>query len=160
MLTALPDTLYMRLKYFLLMLSVNVSQAFACVASENIDLYFARNSTQLPNSEILRLAHWVADQKVSYQEHNPDEETELSGHADNSEHNPDATARTRMLLGKQLLVNMGFVKAPIKTSSRVYNTADVENGRRIEISFEPQCPNKCCNGATSATRPADASIQR
>jgi hypothetical protein len=148
----------MRLKYFLLMLSVNASQAFACVASENIEftLLETRRSCQKRSPSAGR---GVADQKISYEGHDTDEETALSGHADNSEHNRDAMARMRMLLGEQLLVNMGFVKAPIKTSSRVYSTADVENGRRIEISFEPQCPNKCCNGVTSASRPADAPIQ-
>jgi len=138
----------MKLKYLLLALSLSASQAFACVASENIDLYFAQNSTQLSNSEIVRLAHWVADQKVAYERHQTEEVTALSGHADSTERDPSATAKARMLLGEQLLVNMGFTKTPIHTSARVYNRGDVENGRRIEISFEPQCPNKCCNAPT------------
>ncbi|SAL59947.1 hypothetical protein AWB69_06638 [Caballeronia udeis] len=138
----------MKLKYFVLALSLTAFQAFACVASENIDLYFAQNSAQLPNSEIVRLAHWVADQKVTYERHQSEEATALSGHADSTERDASATARARMLLGEQLLVNMGFTKAPIHTSTRVYNKGDVENGRRIEISFEPQCPNKCCNAPT------------
>lgn len=135
----------MKFKYLVLALSLSASQAFACVASENIDLYFAQNSTRLSNAEILRLAHWVADQKVTYERHQTEEATALSGHADSTERDASATAKARMQLGEQLLVNMGFTKAPIRTSTRVYNKGDVENGRRIEISFEPQCPNKCCN---------------
>jgi len=141
----------MKLKYLVLALSLTASQAFACVASENIDLYFAQNSTQLPNSEIVRLAHWIADQKLTYERHQTEEATALSGHADSTERDASATARARMLLGEQLLVNMGFTKASIHTSARVYNKGDVENGRRIEISFGPQCPNKCCNAPTRDT---------
>ena len=141
----------MKLKYFVLALSLTAFQAFACVASENIDLYFAQNSTQLPNSEIVRLAHWIADQKLTYERHQTEEATALSGHADSTERDASATARARMLLGEQLLVNMGFTKASIHTSARVYNKGDVENGRRIEISFGPQCPNKCCNAPTRDT---------
>ena len=138
----------MKLKYLALALLLSAPQAFACVASENIDLYFVQNSTQLSNSEIVRLAHWVADQKVTYERHQTEEATPLSGHADSTERDASATAKARMLLGKQLLMNMGFIKAPIRTSARVYNKGDVENGRRIEISFEPQCPNRCCNAPT------------
>jgi len=141
----------MKLKYLVFALSLTASQAFACVASENIDLYFAQNSTQLPNSEIVRLAHWIADQKLTYERHQTEEATALSGHADSTERDASATARARMLLGEQLLVNMGFTKASIHTSARVYNKGDVENGRRIEISFGPQCPNKCCNAPTRDT---------
>jgi hypothetical protein len=136
-----------KLKYLVVALSLNATQAFACVASENIDLYFAQNSTQLSNSEILRLADWVADQKVTYQRHQTEDAIALSGHADSAERNAGETAKARMQLGMQLLVNMGFIKESIHTSARVYNKGDVENGRRIEISFEPQCPNKCCNSS-------------
>jgi hypothetical protein len=134
----------MKRKYLLFALTLSASRVFACVASENIDLYFARNSTQLSNSEVLRLAHWVADQKIAYARNQIDDATALSGNAESTEHDAKTIANTRTMLGERLLMNMGFTKVPIRTSSHVYKPDDVDNGRRIEISFEPQCPNKCC----------------
>lgn len=43
-----------------------------------------------------------------------------------------------------LLKQFGFLRGTIKTSARVYSHEDVDNGRRVEISFLPDCPNKCC----------------
>jgi len=40
---------------------VSSSSAIACTANENFDIYFSRNSDEIANDEIIRLANWVVD---------------------------------------------------------------------------------------------------
>ncbi|WP_080423389.1 OmpA family protein [Burkholderia ubonensis] len=122
------------------------SPAFACTASENFDIYFPVNSAIVSNAEIVRLANWVIDQKNTYVNHTTNEETLVSGHAEESEHQAQQLAQLRLEAGRTLLEQLGFLRGNVKTSARLYSRRDVENGRRVEISFEPDCPNKCCTG--------------
>ncbi|WP_080425065.1 hypothetical protein [Burkholderia ubonensis] len=120
--------------------------SFACTASENFDIYFSRNSASVPGEEIIRLASWVIDKKIAYANHKTKEVTLVSGHAEEDERRPQELARLRLEAGKALLEQFGFLRGDVKTSVRVYAHRDVDNGRRVEISFEPDCPNKCCTG--------------
>ncbi|ORT83353.1 hypothetical protein B7G54_23790 [Burkholderia puraquae] len=120
------------------------SHASACVASENFDIHFPKNSSYVSNSEIVRTANWTADQKIAYARHVTKETTLISGHAEESEQNALPLAQSRMQAAYALLKQFGFLRGTVKTSARVYSHGDVDNGRRVEISFLPDCPNKCC----------------
>jgi len=119
---------------------------FACSPSENFDIYFPENSAKVPASEVLRLANWVADQKIAYEHHVTKERTLFSGHAEEGERKPKTLADERLDVGMSLLKQLGFFRGDIATSTRTYSLRDVKNGKRVEISFEPDCPNKCCDG--------------
>ncbi|MGZ2744035.1 hypothetical protein [Burkholderia stagnalis] len=133
-------------KYILSLLFALSNSAFACTASENFDIYFPENSVVVPNTEIVRLTNWVIDQKVTYVNHTTGEETLVSGHAEEGEQHAPKLAQSRLEVGRALLEQLGFLRGTVKTSARVYAHGDVDNGRRVEISFEPDCPNKCCTG--------------
>lgn len=120
--------------------------AFSCTASENFDIYFPENSASVPSSEIIRLANWVVDQKIAYANHVTKENTLVSGHAEESERQPQRLALSRLEAGRVLLEQLDFLRGTVKTSAHVYSHQYVNNGRRVEISFEPDCPNKCCAG--------------
>lgn len=133
-----------KLIFFLLLVVCN--SAFACIASENFDIYFNRDDATISNSEVVRIANWVADQKIAYANHTTKETTLISGHAEENEHGAQALAQSRLQVGRALLEQLGFLRGTIRASARVYSHADVDNGRRVEISFLPDCPNKCCTG--------------
>ncbi|WP_080422937.1 hypothetical protein [Burkholderia ubonensis] len=120
--------------------------SFACTASENFDIYFSRNSASVPSEEVIRLARWVIDKNIAYANHKTKEVTLVSGHAEEDECRPRELAKLRLEAGKALLEQFRFLRGDVKTSVRVYAHRDVDNGRRVEISFEPDCPNKCCTG--------------
>ncbi|WP_071765432.1 hypothetical protein [Burkholderia ubonensis] len=120
--------------------------SFACTASENFDIYFSRNSASVPSEEVIRLARWVIDKNIAYANHKTKEVTLVSGHAEEDERRPQELAKLRLEAGKALLEQFRFLRGDVKTSVRVYAHRDVDNGRRVEISFEPDCPNKCCAG--------------
>ena len=134
------------LKFILGLSLLTSNPAFACIASENFDIYFSRDSSHISNSEIARIAKWAADQKIHYANHLTKETTLISGHAEESERRALALAQSRMQTAYALLEQLGFLRGTIKTSARVYSHGDVDNGRRVEISFLPDCPNKCCDG--------------
>ncbi|MCA7967193.1 hypothetical protein [Burkholderia cenocepacia] len=123
---------------------VTSSHASACVASENFDIHFPKESSYVSNSEIVRTANWAADQKIAYARHVTKETTLISGHTEESEQSALPFAQSRMQTAYALLKQVGFLRGTIKTSARVYSHGDVDNGRRVEISFLPDCPNKCC----------------
>jgi hypothetical protein len=133
-------------KFFVIFSMLISGHVFACMPGENFDIYFLPDSAVIPADEVLRLAKWVADQKITYANHTTKETTLVSGHAEESEQNPEELARARLIAGKAVLEQFGFLRGTVKTSARVYSKSDVENGRRVEISFEPDCPNKCCTG--------------
>ncbi|QMI45136.1 hypothetical protein [Burkholderia sp. MBR-1] len=133
-------------KYLTPLLLTLSNSSFACTASENFDIYFPANSSTVPNAEIVRLTNWIIDQQITYANHTTDEATLVSGHAEEAEHQASKLARSRLEAGRTLLEQLGFLRGTVKTSARVYSHGDVDNGRRVEISFEPDCPNKCCTG--------------
>ncbi|NML34430.1 hypothetical protein [Paraburkholderia antibiotica] len=133
-------------KLYVILLVLMSGHVFACMPGENFDIYFPPNSAIIPTDEILRLANWVVDQKITYANHKTKETMLVSGHAEENEQNPAQLAQARLAAGKAMLDQLGFLRGTLKTSSRIYSKNDVENGRRVEISFEPDCPNKCCTG--------------
>ncbi|NHV29826.1 hypothetical protein [Burkholderia sp. D-99] len=133
-------------KFIIVLLLAASNSAFACIASENFDIYFNRDDATISNSEIMRVANWVADQKIAYANHTTKETTLISGHAEEDEHGAQALAQSRLQAGRALLEQLGFLRGTIRASARVYSLGDVDNGRRVEISFLPACPNKCCTG--------------
>lgn len=130
---------------FAVTLFVTSSSIFACTASENFDIYFPNNSSEIPGVELIRLANWVADQKIAYASHKTGESSLISGHAQEDEREPAKLATRRLSAGLAVLQQFGFRGGEIKTTTLVYSHRDVVNGRRVEISFEPECPNRCCN---------------
>ncbi|MEK6345930.1 MAG: hypothetical protein V4764_00520 [Burkholderia sp.] len=133
-------------KFIIASLLIASHPAVACTPSENVDIYFDANSSVISNAEIVRVASWVAERKVDYADHVTEEETLISGHAQDNEHAPQALAKSRLLAGRALLAQLGFLRGMVRASVRVYSRDDVDNGRRVEISFLPACPNKCCVG--------------
>ncbi|NIF45874.1 OmpA family protein [Burkholderia sp. Tr-862] len=134
------------LKFLLGLCLLTSSPAFACIAGENFDIYFWPDSSHISNSEIARIAKWADEQKINYANHVTKETTLISGHADEGEQRALSLAQSRMQTAYALLEQLGFLRGTIKTSARVYSHGDVDNGRRVEISFLPDCPNKCCDG--------------
>ncbi|KAG8150716.1 hypothetical protein [Burkholderia catarinensis] len=128
------------------LLLVASNSTFACTASENFDIYFDINSSVIQNSEVVRVANRVADIKNYYANHATGEATLISGHAEESERLPQELAKSRLQAGRELLEQLGFLRGTVRASTRVYSHDDVDNGRRVEISFLPDCPNKCCTG--------------
>jgi len=118
--------------------------ALACVPSENFDIYFNANSGDVPTAEVLRLAKWVAKQKAAYANHVTKEMTQVSGHAETTEHDPQGLAQARLAAGKRLLAQLGFLRGDVETDTHIYEPARLINGKRVEISFLPECPNVCC----------------
>ncbi|WP_317161436.1 hypothetical protein [Burkholderia cenocepacia] len=133
-------------KFIIGLCLITSSPAFACIASENLDIYFSRDSSHISNAEIVRIAKWTIDQKLNYANHLTKETTLISGHAEESEPEALALAQSRLQTAYALLEQLGFLRGTIKKSARVYSHGDVDNGRRVEISFLPDCPNKCCDG--------------
>ncbi|WP_269503820.1 hypothetical protein [Burkholderia sp. IMCC1007] len=133
-------------KFILTLTLLASNPTFACIASENVDIYFSRDSSHISNSEIVRIAKWTTDQKINYAQHFTKETTLISGHAEEGEQSALALAQSRMQTAHALLEQLGFLRGTIKTSARIYSHGDVDNGRRVEISFLPDCPNKCCDG--------------
>jgi len=133
-------------KFIIVLFLAASNSAFACIASENFDIYFNRDDATISNSEIMRVANWVADQKIAYANHTTKETTLISGHAEEDEHGAQTLAQSRLQAGRALLEHLGFLRGTIRASARVYSHGDVDNGRRVEISFLPDCPNKCCTG--------------
>ncbi|MBC8726257.1 hypothetical protein F6X37_33430 [Paraburkholderia sp. 31.1] len=133
-------------KLYVIISALISGHVFACMPGENFDIYFPPNSAVIPADEVLRLANWVVDQKITYANHKTRETTLVGGHAEEREQNATQLAQARLIAGKAVLDQFGFLRGTVKTSSRVYSKNDVENGRRVEISFEPDCPNKCCTG--------------
>ena len=144
--TALQGTSFTMLKFIVCLSLLTSNPAFACIASENFDIYFSRDSSYISNSEIVRIAKWVADQKLNYANHLTKETTLISGHAEESEPEALALAQSRLQTAYALLEQLGFLRGTINKSTSVYSQRDVDNGRRVEISFLPDCPNKCCDG--------------
>jgi hypothetical protein len=126
---------------FLIALS---GSAVACVPSENFDIYFSTDSSEISSSEVLRLADWVVDQKLAYATHVTGEMTQISGHAEERERDPKKLAEARLAAGRSLLRELDFLRGEVDSGTSVYTTKYVENGKRVEISFLPDCPNKCC----------------
>ncbi|WP_229290674.1 hypothetical protein [Burkholderia cenocepacia] len=133
-------------KFIVSLYLITSSPVFACIASENFDIYFSRDSSHISNAEIVRIAKWTIDQKLNYANHLTKETTLISGHAEASEPEALALAQSRLQTAYALLEQLGFLRGTIKKSARVYSHGDVDNGRRVEISFLPDCPNKCCDG--------------
>lgn len=134
-----------KIPLFLAILSLSQS-IFACSPSENFDIYFPQNSAKVPVSEVIRLANWAIDQKSAYANHFTKESTLVSGHAEEGEREPKTLAMERLDAGMSLLKEFGFLRGEVETSTHIYSPQDVKNGKRVEISFEPDCPNKCCDG--------------
>ncbi|MFJ1208532.1 OmpA family protein [Burkholderia pyrrocinia] len=133
-------------KFLIAILLAASDSASACIASENFDIYFNRDDATISNSEIIRVANWVTDQNIDYANHTTKETTLISGHAEEDERGAQALAQSRLQAGRALLEQLGFLRGTIRASVRVYSRGDVDNGRRVEISFLPDCPNKCCTG--------------
>lgn len=140
-------------KFIIASLLVVSNSAFACIASENIDIYFDENNSSISNSEVVRVASWVVEQKIYYANHATEENTFISGHAEEAEHMPKDLAKARLQAGYDLLKKLHFLRGAVRASARVYSHHDVDNGRRVEISFLPECPNKCCTGTNLAPAP-------
>jgi hypothetical protein len=84
---------------------VSSSSAIACTASENFDIYFSRNSDEMANDEIIRLANWVVDKQIAYANHKTSDSTLVSGHAEEDEHDPASLATKRLGAGMVLIGN-------------------------------------------------------
>jgi len=127
------------LAWFVGMLSTQI--AFACVPSRNVDIYFAFDSAEISAAEFRRLADWALEQRKNY----PNQQAiYLDGYAEEVESAPRALARRRASEVERLLVQLRFNSIPMETSAAVYRTGDVSNGKRVEVSLLPACPNDCC----------------
>lgn len=119
------------------MLSTQI--AFACVPSRNVDIYFAFDSAEISAAEFRRLADWALEQRKNY----PNQQAiYLDGYEVESA--PRALASRSASEVERLLVQLRFNSIPMETSAAVYRTGDVSNGKRVEVSLLPACPNDCC----------------
>jgi len=150
--TALPvmsSTVCKAVSSLLLAASTGV---LACVPSENFDIYFNQDSAEVPTAEVLRLAGWVAKQQLAYAQHVTKEITQISGHAETTERDPQRLAEARLVAGKRLLTQLGFVRGEVETDTHIYEHSRLTSGKRVEVSFLPECPNVCCPTSSGLPR--------
>jgi len=136
--------------FLLLFLLLSARIGYACMPGQNFDVYFPSNSATVSASEILRLANWMADQRIKY----PTQEVfQIDGRAEDHERNARALAKARLQAVASILANHHFNQVPMDEHHGIYRSGDVENGQRVEISILPACPNPCCpDGDTSTKR--------
>lgn len=108
-------------KFIVSLCLITSSPAFACIASENFDIYFLPNSSHISNAEVARIAKWTADQKLNYANPLTKKTTLISGHAEKSEPGALALAQSRLQAAYALLEQLGFLRGTIKKSARVYS---------------------------------------
>ncbi len=132
----------MAVKILLTFASIFLAQfAHACMPGKNIDVYFPSNSSAVTASEMLRLGSWMVDQRLRY----PKQQAIIvSGYAEEREHNAKSLAEMRLHAVTAILTERGFNQVSIQEHSGVYKSDDVKNGRRVEITMLPACPNDCC----------------
>lgn len=115
----------------------------ACMPGQNFDVYFSPDSAVVSAPEILRLANWTAEQRIKY----PKQEVfQIDGRAEEREHNARPLAKARLQAVASILKRQRFNQIPMEEHTGIYRSGDVENGRRVEISVLPACPNPCCTG--------------
>jgi len=127
-----------------LLVPLAIASAHACSPVKSIDLRFSENSAVVPGLEVMRLAHWIADQNRTY----PNQQgTFVGGLAETTERNARELAMQRANRAKTLLLDLGLGKAPIEVKAHVYTpeqTKDLMNDvHRVEIDFLPGCPHEC-----------------
>ncbi len=124
--------------------------AYACMPGQNFDVYFPPDSAAVSTSEVLRMANWMVDQRIKY----PRQELfQINGWAEEREHNARSLAKARLQAVVSILKTQHFNQVPMDEHYGVYRSGDVENGRRVEISILPACPNPCCPGVKSINAP-------
>jgi outer membrane protein OmpA-like peptidoglycan-associated protein len=114
---------------------------------ENIDIEFAKNSSNVTGENLLKLANWTVDMKLKYSAR---DDLHIGGFAEISEASPLELAGHRAEGVKMTLVRFGFVDVPTHVSARIYkplvpNTID-QSGRRVEVQLLPGCADDCCDG--------------
>lgn len=139
----LPAMSFMKIRESLAVLAFLCAPAAqACMPGQNFDVYFSQDSAVVSASEMLRLANWTTDQRIKY----PRQEVfQIDGRAEERERNPQSLARARLQAVASVLKALHFNQVPIDERSGIYHSGDVENGRRVEISVLPACPNPCCS---------------
>ena len=115
--------------------------AHACMPGKNIDVYFASNSSVVTASEMLRLANWMVDQRIKYPRQKA---ITAGGYAEEGERSPKSLAAERLHAVARTLKATNFNQVPVQEHFGVYRPGDVSNGRRVEISLLPACPDECC----------------
>lgn len=122
-------------------LLLSAHAAYACMPGQNFDVHFSSDSATVSASEILRLANWIVDQRIKY----PTQEVfQIDGRAEDREHNAHTLAKARLQAVVSILEAQHFNQVPMDEHYGVYRSGDVENGKRVEISILPVCPNSCC----------------
>ncbi|WP_083383887.1 hypothetical protein [Cupriavidus sp. USMAHM13] len=123
--------------------------ALACLPGKHFDLYFSAGSVVPSATEVRRLALWVAELRRDV----PAQQVfAMSGYADSAEPRAHELSRLRLDAVHRLLTGWRFNQVPIATHYGVYPAGTVSNGKRVEISLLPACPNDCCgNGERRGT---------
>lgn len=143
-------------KLFTLALNWSIAgSVLACTAGKNVDVYFSPGSGVPPSAEVRRLAFWVAEQRASV----PTQQAlEMSGYAESTEPKARELARLRLEAVQRLLTGWHFDQVPISTHYGVYPAGTVQNGRRVEISLLPACPNDCCHSSAGSRKALPVAI--
>lgn len=142
----------MKINLIALVLIAFASGAQACSSSqnlpgENIDVMFSRDGSTISGSETLKLANWAVDINSKYE---IQDFVHIRGLAEASENQSQQLSAKRAEAVRQMLAQFGLKKAPFEVVSRIYHPlkpSDAgENGKRVEITLSPGCPNHCCDG--------------
>ncbi|HEY2021547.1 hypothetical protein [Paraburkholderia sp.] len=132
----------------LLSISAQACNTSHNLPGQNIDLYFGRNSAQVPTDQVLKLANWAIDMRLRY----PIQEVlSIGGMAEASEKEPKKLAMQRGEAAKTMLTQFGLDQVPYDVRAGIYKPLRhlVESPakvRRVEIELSPGCPNNCCDG--------------
>lgn len=125
--------------------------AFACSPVKAIGVYFERNATAVPSSQVLRLADWITNLRARYPNH---QAMYVVGSGEPDERNPTTLGVERARhVAAVLRDNLGFDAAKIDLTERGYieepvgpylKQLDKSDGvRGVQVDFLPACPHEC-----------------
>ncbi|WP_205794189.1 hypothetical protein [Burkholderia sp. Ac-20353] len=127
-----------------MLLTGAVSCASACSPVRTWDVSFERNSAEISNNEILRLANWLSDLRVRYTSL---DRASIGGLAESGEEAAAVLAKRRAENVRQFLTSFGLGTASVDMNARVHRPSGVtgirDNGRHVEIDVLPECPHEC-----------------
>jgi len=122
----------------------------ACSPIKVIGVYFERDSSAVPASQVSRLANWVIGLRQRYPNH---QAFYVSASTEPGEQAPDRLGLDRARnIARVLQENLQIAPAKIELPERSYVEAPVSaylkqleksQGVRVDLSFLPACPHEC-----------------
>jgi hypothetical protein len=133
-----------------LILITGLPTALACSPIKVRGVYFERDSSAIPASQVSRLANWVIDLRQRYPNH---QAFYVSASTEPGEQAPNRLGMDRAHnIARVLQENLQIASAKIELPERSYVEAPVSaylkqleksQGVRVDLGFLPACPHEC-----------------